>query len=268
MAGTSEIRESHMKRVLVFLYGVIAYVFFLGVFLYAIGFVGNLWVPKSIDSAMTGPAGPALLINALLLGLFAIQHTVMARPGFKAVLTKLIPQAAERSTFVMITNLVFVLLFWQWRPLGGTIWEIESPLGIAILEGLFWLGWGIVLISTFLIDHFDLFGLRQVTSFLLKKEPHRPQFQEHSFYKLVRHPIMLGFIIAFWAAPIMSTGRLFFAALSTAYILVGITFEERDLIKLHGERYLEYARRVPMLIPFWKSRRSGATPSPQPEERA
>ena len=257
-----------MKRVSVFLYGVIAYVFFLGVFLYAIGFVGNLWVPKSIDSAVTDPTGRALLINALLLGLFAIQHTIMARPAFKAILTKLIPQAAERSTFVLLTNLVFVLLFWQWRPLGGTVWEVDSGLGTAILEGLFWLGWLIVLVSTFLIDHFDLFGLKQVTRYLLKKEPHRPQFREHSLYKVVRHPIMLGFIIAFWAAPVMSTGRLLFAALSTAYILVGITFEERDLIKFHGERYLEYARRVPMLIPFWKSRRSGATPSPQPEEQA
>jgi len=256
-----------MKRVLVFLYGVIAYVFFLGVFLYAIGFVGNLMVPKSIDSAVTDPAGTALLINALLLGLFAIQHTIMARPAFKAVLTRLIPPAAERSTFVLATNLVFVLLFWQWRPLGGTVWEIESALGTAILQGFFWLGWGIVLISTFLIDHFDLFGLKQVTRYLLNKEPHQPQFKEHSFYKVVRHPIMLGFIIAFWAAPTMSMGRLLFAALSTAYILVGLTFEERDLIKYHGEKYLQYARRVPMLVPFLKPRRSGATPSPRYEER-
>ena len=257
-----------MKRVLVFLYGVIAYVLFLGAFLYAIGFVGNLWVPKSIDSGATGPVGVALLMNALLLGLFAIQHTIMARPAFKVQLTRLIPQAAERSTFVMVASLAFVLMFWQWRPLAGTVWQIESPLGIAILQGLFWLGWLTVLVTTFLIDHFDLFGLRQVTFFLLNKEPRPPQFKEHSLYKIIRHPIMLGFIIAFWSTPSMSTGHLFFASLSTAYILVGLTFEERDLIAHHGEKYLQYARRVPMLIPFLKPRRPDTTQIRRREEQA
>lgn len=257
-----------MKRVLVFLYGVIAYVFFLGVFLYAIGFVGNLWVPKSVDSGLAGPAGTALLINALLLGAFAIQHTIMARPAFKKQIMRLIPPAAERSTFVMAANLTFVLLFWQWRPVAGTIWEIENTLGIAILQGLFWLGWAIVLTATFLIDHFDLFGLKQVTNYLLSREPAKPDFKERSFYKIIRHPIMLGFIISFWATPSMSMGHLFFAGLSTAYILVGLTFEERDLIAHHGEKYLQYAQRVPMLIPFLRSRRSDTPQIERGEEQA
>lgn len=255
-----------MKRALVFVYGVVSYVFFLGVFLYAIGFVGNILVPKSIDSAVTEPLGRALLINALLLGLFAVQHTIMARPAFKVKLTKFIPAAAERSTFVLMTNLIFVLLFWQWRPVGGVLWQVENSLAVALLDGLFWLGWGIVLVSTFLIDHFELFGLKQVTRYLQKKSWEPPRFQVHSLYRVVRHPIMLGFVIAFWATPTMSMARLFFAGLSTAYILVGLTFEERDLVRYHGEKYIQYARQVPMLIPFMKIRRSGGTPTPEVEE--
>jgi protein-S-isoprenylcysteine O-methyltransferase Ste14 len=257
-----------MKRVVMFLYGLVTYIFFLGIFLYAIGFVGNILVPKSIDSEVTDPLGIAILINALVLGLFAIQHTIMARPAFKAKLTKIIPKAAERSTFVLITNIIFVLIFWQWRPLGGTVWHLDSALGSAILHGLFWLGWSIVLVSTFLIDHFDLFGLRQVTFYLLKKDYYAPRFQEKSLYKIVRHPIMLGFLIAFWATPTMSMGRLFFAVLCTGYILVGLTFEERDLIKHHGELYLQYARRVPKLIPFPKFNRSGRKPGLEYGEEA
>jgi len=254
-----------MKRVVVFLYGLLSYIFFLGVFLYAIGFVGNIQVPKSIDGAVTDPIGTAILINTLILGLFAIQHTIMARPRFKSMITNIIPQAAERSTFVLATNIIFVILFWQWRPMGGTVWSIESTMWGAILHVVFWAGWGIVLISTFLIDHFDLFGLKQVTHYLQKKNAKPPYFREHSLYKVVRHPIMLGFVIAFWSTPTMGTGRLFFAAMCTGYILVGLTFEERDLVKHHGELYLNYARRVPMLIPFFKFNRSAGDPKPELE---
>lgn len=247
-----------MKRVLVFLYGFLAYIFFLGVFLYAIGFVGNIWVPKSIDSGDSYLVPISLLINALLLALFAIQHTIMARPAFKSFITRIIPKAAERSTFVLATNLVFVLLFVQWRPLGDTVWLVESAAGNIILQFLFWAGWAMVLISTFLIDHFDLFGLKQVVLYLLKKDYSPPRFKESSLYRYIRHPLLLGFIIAFWATPHMSVGHLFFAILTTGYILVGITFEERDLIRHHGEIYINYARRVPKLIPFLKFGHSGA----------
>jgi protein-S-isoprenylcysteine O-methyltransferase Ste14 len=191
----------------------------------------------------------------------------MARPAFKALLTKIIPAEAERSTFVLATNIIFVLIFWQWRPIGGTIWQVDNALASALLSGLFWLGWLVVLVTTFLIDHFDLFGLKQVTRYLQKKAPQAPQFKEHSLYKVVRHPIMLGFVIAFWATPSMTAARLFFAIMTTGYILVGLTFEERDLIKRHGEVYLAYARRVPMLIPFLKFGGSAGTPTTEPEKR-
>jgi protein-S-isoprenylcysteine O-methyltransferase Ste14 len=257
-----------MKRVSVFIYGALTYILFLGVFLYAIGFVGNILVPKSIDSQATNPIGTAVLVDALLLGLFAVQHTIMARSGFKKLLTRVVPPQAERSTFVLATNIVFLLLFWQWRPVGGTIWHVENALGAAILSSAYWIGWGTVLISTFLIDHFDLFGLRQVTNYLLKREPQYPRFVERSLYKVIRHPIMLGFIIAFWATPNMTVGRLLFAGLATGYILVGIMFEERDLIKHHGEVYLQYASRVPRLIPFIRLGRSGGDPKLQLKEDA
>ncbi|MDX9857905.1 MAG: NnrU family protein [candidate division Zixibacteria bacterium] len=255
-----------MKRVLVFVYGVLTYVFFLGVFLYAIGFVGNILVPKSIDSGIPGPLGTAILINALLLGVFAIQHTIMARPAFKNALGRIIPAAAVRSTFVLAANLSLALIFWQWRPLGGMVWQVENEIAVMVLNALFWAGWLVVLIATFLINHFDLFGLRQVTMYLLQREPGPLTFKEHSLYKIIRHPIMLGFIIAFWAAPEMSNSRLFFAAMTTGYILVGLMFEERDLIRHHGERYRDYARRVPMLIPFSKIRRSRGVSGPKLED--
>lgn len=239
-------------RVLIFLYGIFAYVFFLAVFLYSIAFVGNLWVPKAIDSEATTPLGMSILINSLILGFFAIQHSVMPRASFKAWITRFIPEPAERSTYVLLTNIAFVLIFWQWRPLNGTVWNVESATGILVLQVLFWLGWGIVLISTFLVDHFELFGLKQITRNLQQKEFRPPSFREKSFYKYIRHPIMLGFVIAFWATPHMSIGHLLFALLTTGYIFVGVAFEERDLIKLHGETYKQYAKRVPMLIPFTK----------------
>ena len=225
--------------------------------------MGDILVPKSVDSTAGTSVELAILIDAIILGLFAVQHTIMARPWFKAGIAKLIPRAAERSTFVLLASLILLLIFWQWRPIAGTIWTVQSPLGQDVLWALFWIGWGIVFISTFLIDHFDLFGLRQVTAYLMGKEPQLPHFTERAFYKVVRHPIMLGFIIAFWATPTMSIGHLFFAGLTTAYILVGLLFEERDLVRMHGERYLEYASRVPRLVPFLKLGHSGPRPSPE-----
>ncbi len=258
-----------MQRVIVFLYGLLSYLFFLGVFLYAIGFVGNVLVPKSIDSGaaeMTGSTGLALLVNSLLLGLFAVQHTIMARPSFKAWMGSIMPRAAVRSTFVLFANLSLALLFWLWQPMGGTVWEVQNSVGRMVLHGLFWLGWGIVLFATFLIDHFELFGMRQTYRFLLGKDIDSPRFQVRSLYKLVRHPLMLGFLIAFWATPTMSVGHLLFSGLTTGYILMGLWFEERDLIAAHGRKYLEYSRQVPKLIPFLKPRRSDSRPSPLPED--
>ena len=239
-----------MKRVVVFVYGLLTYIMFLGVFLYAIGFVGNMIVPKSIDSGVPGPLSTALLINALILGLFAVQHTIMARPSFKALLTRLIPSAAERPTFVLATNLILILLFWQWRPLTQIVWQVDNAAGAMILDLIFWAGWAIVLVATFLIDHFELFGLKQVIGYLQNKETPAPHFQIRSLYKLIRHPIMLGFLIAFWATPTMTMGHLLFTLLTTGYIFVGLFFEERDLRTRHGAAYLEYVNRVPMLIPF------------------
>ena len=241
-------------RVLVLLYGVVAYVLFLGSFLYAIGFVGNFAVPKSIDSGTDGPLGQSILIDAILLSLFAIQHTIMARPGFKARWTRIVSPAIERSTFVLVTSLLLGLIMWQWQPIPNEIWSVGGVLGMA-LWGLFALGFGIVLISTFLIDHFDLFGLRQVVSHFRGQDIPAHQFVERSLYGLVRHPIMLGFVIAFWATPQMTGGHLLWAAMTTAYIVFGVHVEERDLLAAHGEVYAGYRRRVPMLLPLPKGKR-------------
>lgn len=255
-----------MTRFIVFLYGVVCYIFFLGTFLYAVGFVGNIVVPKSINTGEVTSTGSALFINAILLALFAIQHTIMARPGFKRSWTKIIPKSMERSTFVLITNIILCFMFWQWRPLPDIVWQVENATGAMILNILFWVGFGIVLISTFIIDHFELFGLRQVMNYMLKKETKPPKFVEKSLYKIIRHPLMLGFIIAFWATPTMTEGHLFFAIMTTAYILVGITFEERDLKTYFGEAYREYATRVPMLIPFMKRNKPTPTAPERPVE--
>lgn len=240
-----------IKRWLSFIYGFVSYIVFLGSFLYAIAFVGDFWVPKTINS---GPEASgllqALIINGLLLALFAIQHSVMARKGFKKWWTNIVPAHVERSTYVLISSLILILLFWQWQPLPDGIWAVQSGIGQMILTGLFWLGWGLVLISTFLINHFDLFGVRQVYLNLKRKEITPVEFKEPWLYKYVRHPLMLGFIIAFWSTSTMTLGHLVFSVATTGYIFVGIWFEERDLIRYHGEKYREYRKRVGMLIPF------------------
>lgn len=239
-----------MNKLLSFLYGVVCYAVFFLSFLYAVGFVGNLVVPKSIDTGAESSLAQSLIINLVLLGLFAMQHTVMARPAFKRWWTKIVPVQVERSTFVLAASLLLCLLYWQWRPLPGAIWTVEDSAGKALLLGLFWLGWIIVLLSTFIINHFDLFGLRQVWLHFRGQDFHHVQFQTRSLYRYIRHPIMLGFIIAFWATPHMTAGHLLFAVATTAYIFIGIHFEEHDLVHLLGKDYADYRHRVPMLIPF------------------
>lgn len=241
-----------MKRHLVFLYGVISYFIFFGVFLYLPGFMGNFIVSKSIDSPASGPFGEALLINAGLLALFAIQHSVMARKGFKDKITKIIPQAAERSTYVLSSSIAVILLYWLWQPMGVAIWNVQDPTLQLILNGLMMLGWLIVLVTTFLINHFDLFGLRQVWLFWRKKEYKPLGFVTPGPYKVVRHPLYLGWLIMFWATPVMTLAHLLFAIATTAYIFIAIILEEKDLIREHGKKYINYKRSVPMIFPFGK----------------
>jgi protein-S-isoprenylcysteine O-methyltransferase Ste14 len=246
-----------LRRIAAFLYGVFCYVVFLVSFLYAVGFLGNFLVPKSIDSGRDQPFLYALGINAGLLGLFAVQHSVMARPWFKKVWTKVVPVVVERSTYVLFSSLALILLFWLWQPMGGIVWSVRSSSGWAVFEGLYGLGWLIVLLATFLINHFDLFGLRQVWLYLVGRPYTVLQFRTPWLYKVVRHPLYVGWLLVFWSAPVMTVAHLVFAIATTAYILIAIQFEERDLMRLHGE-YAEYRRRVPMILPIGAKRQAGA----------
>ena len=235
------------------LYGVVAYLVFLASILYAVGFVGNLIVPKSIDAP--GDASPvaALVCDALLLGLFALQHSVMARAGFKALWTKIVPISVERTTYVLISSLLLLLICWQWRAVPQVVWQASGEAARMALWGAFWLGWLIALLSTFMTSHLDLFGLRQVMLNFQGRAHTHPPFMTRGLYRLVRHPLMLGFVIAFWAAPTMTLGHFLFAAAMTGYIIIALQFEEEDLLETLGEAYRGYRRRVPMLIPWTKS---------------
>lgn len=239
-----------MGRVLISLYGVISYIIFFLSFLYAIGFVGNLLVPKSIDSGDVAAIVPSLIINVVLLGLFAIPHSVMARPAFKKWFTRYIPVAIERSTYVLVSSLLLLLLYWLWQPMTGVIWNVESSIGAMVLTGIFWFGWVIVLLSTFMTNHFDLFGLRQVYINFKGQEYQHLEFRMIGLYRLCRHPLMLGFIIAFWSTPTMTTGHLLFTVATTAYIFIALQFEERDLLTFFGDVYKDYKKKVPMVFPY------------------
>ena len=234
---------------LAFLYGAVSYAIFLAVFLYAIAFVGGFGVPKTVDSGAAGGLAEALVVDLVLLGLFAVQHSVMARPAFKRWWTRIVPHSVERSTYVLFASLILALLFWQWRPIPGVVWEIQDSLGRMALHALFALGWTIVLLSTFMINHFDLFGLRQVWLGLRGADYTEVAFVTRGFYNFVRHPIMLGFLIAFWSTPTMTMGHLLFSIATTGYIFIGIFFEERDLAAAHGRSFEHYRRQVSMIVP-------------------
>ena len=243
------------KRIAFFVYGSLSYVLFLGTFLYAIGFIGNFGVPRTLDGVPSKPLGVAFLINAGLLTLFAVQHSVMARPRFKEWWTRMVPKPLERSTYVLFSSVALIFLFWQWQPLGGVVWSVEDPIGRIILRVLFAFGWALVLLSTFLINHFDLFGLRQVWLYLIGRPYTALRFGTPGPYRLVRHPLYVGWLFAFWSTPTMTFAHLLFSVATTAYILVAIQLEERDLIREHGDSYESYRRSVPMLIPFTRRQR-------------
>jgi protein-S-isoprenylcysteine O-methyltransferase Ste14 len=240
-------------RVAAFIYGLVAYAVFFVAFLYAIGFVADLVVPQTIDTGTVVPIADALIVNLLLLSLFAVQHSVMARRQFKQWWTQYVPKSVERSTYVLFASLALALLLWQWRPIPTVLWQVADPQIAMAITGLSFVGWFIVLTSTFLINHFELFGLHQVANNLAGRPMPAPRFRTPLFYKLVRHPIYLGFIVAFWAAPTMTIGHLLFAAVTTAYIIVGTLLEEHDLIEMFGDEYRRYRERVSMLVPWRKS---------------
>jgi methanethiol S-methyltransferase len=237
-----------MNRITIFLYGTLGYVTFVVTFLYAVGFIGNFAVPKTMDSPADGPWQTALLIDLGLLSLFALQHSIMARPAFKRRLTRIVPAEAERSTYVLASSLALLLLFWKWRPLGGTVWEVQNSLGASLLYAAYAFGWALVLLATVVINHFDLFGLRQVWLHLQGRPQSALKFETPLLYRVVRHPLYVGWITVFWSTPVMTVTHLFFALTTTVYILIAIQLEERDLIAKHPE-YIDYRRQVPMIVP-------------------
>ncbi len=247
-----------ISRGLIMLYSLACYTAGLVALVYAIGFVGDFVVPKTIDSGVPADLNTALVYNLPLLTLFALQHSIMARPGFKRMWTKIVPKAAERATYVLATAAVLGLIYWQWKPLPASVWQVESANAAAVLTGIYFLGWGIVFLSTFLINHFELMGLQQSFANLRGKTPADPSFKTPFLYKLVRHPIYTGLLLAFWSTPHMTQGHLLFAAVTTGYILVGLMLEERDLVAFFGDTYRDYRTRVPALVPFLRlPRRSG-----------
>ena len=241
-----------MVRLLGFIYGVIAYAGFMAWMVYMIGFLGHFAVPKTIDSGTVGPVSTAIVVNFLLILIFGVQHTIMARPAFKQWWTQFIPRPLERSTFVFIADIIMWVMIWQWRPIEGVVWQVQNPVAANILIGISLLGWVGVCLSSFMINHFELLGLEQVWHYLRGTEPKHITFKLKGFYKHVRHPLMVGFLMFFWATPYMTVGHLFFAAVFTIYVLIGIRFEERDLMKHHPEEYGKYKEQVPGLIPFTK----------------
>jgi methanethiol S-methyltransferase len=238
-----------MKRIVAFSYGTLCYLVFLATFVYAVLFLGNIGLPRTIDGEANAPLWQALLINTLLLGLFAVQHSVMARPAFKQWWTRLVPKPVERSTYVLFSSLALLLLFYTWQPMGGTVWNVRDPIMRGTIYSLFAGGWLLILVATFLINHFDLFGMRQVWLYL-NRLPYTPlEFKTPGLYRYVRHPLYVGWLLTFWATPTMTAAHLVFAIATTAYILIAIQFEERDLADIHGSAYEAYRRQVPMLVP-------------------
>jgi len=241
-------------RILFFVYGCAAYLLFLATFLYAIAFIGGFAVPTTLDGPATEPLLTALAINAGLLALFAVQHSVMARKWFKQRWTRIVPKPIERSTYVLFSSLALIVLFWQWRPMGGDVWTVSDAPAALSIRILFGFGWSLVLVSTFLIDHFDLFGLRQVWLYLVSTPYTARSFTTPGPYRLVRHPLYVGWFFAFWMTPTMTLAHLVFALATSAYILIAIQFEEHDMVREFGATYQDYKRRVPMLVPFTASR--------------
>ena len=239
-----------MAGLVAFIYGIVAYGVTLVALLYLIGFTGNLIVPKTIDSGAAGPLLQSVIVDTLLIGLFAVQHSVMARQGFKRWWTRIVPPSIERSTYVLSASFALLLLYWQWQPIPALVWTVHNPAAAAVLEGIFWLGWVVLVASTFLLSHFELFGLSQVFARLLGKQPSEAKFRAPLLYRRVRHPIYLGVLLAVWATPAMTVGHLLFAVVITAYILIGIQLEEHDLIEQFGDQYRRYRQHAPMLVPL------------------
>jgi protein-S-isoprenylcysteine O-methyltransferase Ste14 len=252
-----------IRRLAVFVYGVVSYAAFFGVFIYHLAWVAGLWVPVMLDSAPTAPLAQALLVDLALVALFGVQHTVMARPRFKRWISGIIPPEAERSTFVLTASALLALMMWQWQPIGGVLWNVGNPTARLALYGLCIVGWNIVLLSSFFINHFDLFGLRQVW-LALRGQPYTPlRFKTPAAYSMVRHPMYVGILLAYWVTPTMTAAHLTFAVMMTGYLMVGIRYEERGLVVEHGKAYADYRRRVPMLVPFLRPRPSAGGDVPK-----